>query len=187
MHGSISAPDTTAGEAVLTGTAPAACMRDYAAEVSAYTKGRGRLFCTLSGYEPCHNQDEVVAAAGYDCEHDLDFPADSVFCAHGAGYTVKWDEAAAHMHAAPGRRPDAQDHKTDDAAARGPAREPYSGTLEQDRELEAIFERTYGPIRRGPAAQARGVRMPDAGSPWDGAAGAGPEYLLVDGYNMIYA
>ena len=179
--------ETAAGGAVLTGAAPAACMRDYAAEVSAYTKGRGRLFCTLSGYEPCHNQGEVAAAAGYDCEHDLDFPADSVFCAHGAGYTVKWSEAAAHMHVDPGRLPGVQVHETDVPAARGTSRETYSGTLEQDRELEAIFVRTYGPIRRGPAGPARVARQPEGVSPWDGGAGAGPEYLLVDGYNMIFA
>ena len=187
MYARVSAPETAAGGAVLTGAAPAACMRDYAAEVSAYTKGRGRLFCTLSGYEPCHNQGEVAAAAGYDCEHDLDFPADSVFCAHGAGYTVKWSEAAAHMHVDPGRLPGVQVHETDAPAARGTSRETYSGTLEQDRELEAIFERTYGPIRRGPAGPARVARQPEGVSPWDGGAGAGPEYLLVDGYNMIFA
>lgn len=187
MYARVSAPETAAGGAVLTGAAPAACMRDYAAEVSAYTKGRGRLFCTLSGYEPCHNQGEVAAAAGYDCEHDLDFPADSVFCAHGAGYTVKWSEAAAHMHVDPGRLPGVQVHETDVPAARGTSRETYSGTLEQDRELEAIFERTYGPIRRGPAGPARAARQPEGVSPWDGGAGAGPEYLLVDGYNMIFA
>lgn len=137
--------------------------------------------------EPCHNQDEVAAAAGYDCEYDLDFPADSVFCAHGAGYTVKWSEAAAHMHVDPGRLPGVQVHETDVPAARGTSRETYSGTLEQDRELEAIFERTYGPIRRGPAGPARVARQPEGVSPWDGGAGAGPEYLLVDGYNMIFA
>lgn len=187
MHGRASAPETAGGEAVLTGFAPVACMRDYAAEVNAYTKGRGRLFCTLSGYEPCHNQDEVVAAAGYDSERDLDFPADSVFCAHGAGYTVKWNEAAAHMHVDPGRLPGAQAQQRQGAPTfRAPAREAYLGTLEQDRELEAIFERTYGPIRRGSAMQPRAAR-PEPGSPWDGGADAGPEYLLVDGYNIIFA
>ena len=83
---------------MLTGSAPVAGLRDYGREVAAYTRGRGRLSCTAGGYAPCHNAGEVVAALGYDPERDVDNPADSVFCAHGAGYNVKWSEVKAHAH-----------------------------------------------------------------------------------------
>ena len=91
MYGKFQAPETGNGMAVLTGSAPAACMRDYQREVTNYTRGRGRLSLSLKGYEPCHNQDEVVEAMGYDFDGDLADPAGSVFCSHGAGVVVPWD------------------------------------------------------------------------------------------------
>ena len=195
MSGVCDPPETAGETAVLTGTAPVSALRDYAAEVAAYTRGRGRLSCTLKGYEPCGNQDEVVAAAGYDPERDLENPADSVFCSHGAGVTVRWDEAEAHMHVSPGLSPRAgrtEPEESPDGAEQGrPAPPPaaYSGTAEQDRELQAIFERTYGPIKRRELMEpVRREPVFETERPYTPAPGAGgPEYLLVDGYNIIYA
>ena len=104
MGGQAGTPETAGALSVLTGSAPVAGLRDYGREVAAYTRGRGRLSCTAGGYAPCHNAGEVVAALGYDPERDVDNPADSVFCAHGAGYNVKWSEVKAHAHVDSGLR-----------------------------------------------------------------------------------
>ncbi len=192
MSGLCDPPENRGETALLTGCAPVAALRDYAAEVAAYTRGRGRLSCALAGYRPCHNQSEAVAAAGYDPERDVENPADSVFCSHGAGVVVKWDEAGAHMHVAPGvslgaREPEKAEAQQDDLPAAPPQANAYTGTAEQDRELQSIFERTYGPVkrrelmepvRRTPAQEKPYVFTPRA---------EGPEYLLVDGYNIIHA
>lgn len=98
MHGTFEAPRTEEDMAVLSGEAPVFTMRDYQKEVIAYTKGYGRLFCTLLGYRPCHNAEEVIAEAGYDPERDTENPAGSVFCAHGAGFVVPWDKVKDYMH-----------------------------------------------------------------------------------------
>ena len=101
MHGTFEAPRTEEDMAVLSGEAPVFTMRDYQKEVIAYTKGYGRLFCTLLGYRPCHNAEEVIAEAGYDPERDTENPAGSVFCAHGAGFVVPWDKVKDYMHGMP--------------------------------------------------------------------------------------
>ena len=188
----VTAPPALEGEeAVLSGSAPVAGLRDYAGEVAAYTRGRGRLFCTAGGYRPCHNQAEAVERAGYDPERDVDNPADSVFCAHGAGYVVRWDEAPTHMHVDSGLRPG--EPEPEQAPREAPARGGgYAGTLEQDKELQAIFERTYGPVKRRsflPQAQARREPEPEPEEETRkiDAPGGRTEYLLVDGYNIIYA
>jgi translation elongation factor EF-G len=98
MHGTFLPPETEGDMSILKGTAPVVNMRNYQMEVIAYTKGCGRLFCTLKGYEPCHNSEEVIAQIGYDSESDIDNPTCSVFCDHGAGFVVPWDEVDAHMH-----------------------------------------------------------------------------------------
>ncbi|MCD7797150.1 MAG: hypothetical protein LUG95_05970 [Clostridiales bacterium] len=98
MFGSFDPAQTVGDFAVIKGTVPVYEMHDYAREVTKYTHGRGRLSCSLKGYEPCHNTDEIIARIGYDCNTDSDNPCDSVFCSHGAGYTVKWDEVKSHMH-----------------------------------------------------------------------------------------
>ena len=153
-----------------------------------------------AGYDACHNTDEVLAAAGYDPDADTDNPADSVFCSHGAGYLVKWDEVPARAHVSSGleRRLDAapaagQTQEEDEANARRRRASAYCGTLEQDKELLAIFERTYGKIkRRGgvddakKAARAALHTAPAASVP-AAPVPAGPDYLLVDGYNVIFA
>lgn len=179
-------PPLTEGEfAVLTGTAPVATMRNYWADVTAYTKGLGRLVCTLHGYAPCHNADEVVAATGYDSAHDLDNPADSVFCSHGAGITVKWNEARAHMHVDPGMRLEAAPLTSTQTALR---RDTASGGLDDDRALREIFERTYGPIKnRGFDAFQQSKKTRPTFEPVLFPRVRENEYLLVDGYNIIFS
>ena len=185
MEGTFDPPESGEETAVLTGFAPVSTMRSYPMEVVSYTRGRGHLSLTLDGYRPCHNAQEVIAAIGYEPEHDLDNPADSVFCAHGAGFVVPWDQVRSHMHVDSGwgksTRPEQE--------AAVPQRRvmAYRATLEEDAELLKIFERTYGPIKRDPLAVFRPVQKrerPDfAAEQWEIA----PEYLLVDGYNIIFA
>ena len=203
MCGSFHAPETlpnSENTVRLTGRLPVATARGYAREVAAYTHGLGRWAVLPAGYDACHNTDEVLAAAGYDPDADTDNPADSVFCSHGAGYLVKWDEVPARAHVSSGleRRLGAapaagQTQEEDEANARRRRASAYCGTLEQDKELLAIFERTYGKIkRRGgvddakKAARAALHTAPAASVP-AAPVPAGPDYLLVDGYNVIFA
>ena len=185
MEGAFDPPESGEETAVLTGFAPVSTMRSYPMEVVSYTRGRGHLSLTLDGYRPCHNAQEVIAAIGYEPEHDLDNPADSVFCAHGAGFVVPWDQVRSHMHVDSGwgksTRPEQE------AAVPQRRAMAYRATLEEDAELLKIFERTYGPIKRDPLAAFRPVQKrerPDfAAEQWEIA----PEYLLVDGYNIIFS
>ena len=185
-EGTFDPPETGLETAVLTGTAPVATLRDYPVELAGYTHGRGRISLTPVGYRPCHNAAQVIAESGYQPQHDMDNPADSVFCAHGAGFVVSWADVRSHMHVDSGwgksQRP------ADAAPAPSPRRAAaYRATLEEDAELMKIFERTYGPIKRDPLAAFRPVKKterPDfAAQSWTIA----PEYLLVDGYNLIFA
>ena len=188
MEGSFDPPETSPDgqTATLTGKAPAASMGSYPMEVVGYTRGRGRLSLTLDGYRPCHNTQQVVEAAGYEPEHDVENPADSVFCAHGAGFVVPWDQVRNYMHVDSGW---GRAKPAEAAAPAAPQRRAaaYRATLEEDEELLKIFERTYGPIKRDPLAAFRPVQKrerPDfAAEQWTIA----PEYLLVDGYNIIFA
>ena len=187
MEGSFDPPETGADgdTTLLTGTAPASTMRSYPMEVVGYTRGRGHLTLTLDGYRPCHNAAEVIEAAGYEPEHDLDNPADSVFCAHGAGFVVPWEQVRSHMHVDSGWGKTA---KTEEAVQARPRRmAAYRATLEEDAELLKIFEQTYGPIKRDPLAAFRPTQKrerPDFNAEqWE----IQPEYLLVDGYNIIFA
>ena len=191
MNGETDPPETVGEEAVLTGFAPVAALQNYAQEVTAYTKGRGRLLCTLRGYAPCPRQTEVVEAVGYDPERDVDNPPDSVFCGHGAGYTVRWDEVPAHAHVDSGLRFHTPEPK-EKAAPQTRRTSTYAGTIEQDRELQAIFERTYGPVRQRAFVPPKAPRRPvQSDSEQERRAirerFSGPEYLLVDGYNIIFA
>ena len=157
--------------AVLTGSVPVSALGSYAMEVAAYTRGRGHLSCSPGGYAPCRNQEQIVAETGYDPEADLDNSPDSVFCAHGAGFPVKWQEVPAYMHLESCLRPPSPE-----------APPPRRGNLD-DRELEAIMEREFGPIRRPvyqspspPPAIAKPELLPPR-----------KEYLIVDGYNILFA
>ena len=187
MGGSFDPPETGADgdTTLLIGTAPASTMRSYPMEVVGYTRGRGHLTLTLDGYRPCHNAAEVIEAAGYEPEHDLDNPADSVFCAHGAGFVVPWEQVRSHMHVDSGWGKTA---KTEETVQAHPRRmSAYRATLEEDAELLKIFEQTYGPIKRDPLAVFRPTQKrerPDFNAEqWE----IQPEYLLVDGYNIIFA
>ena len=188
MHGRVEPPETAGDMAVLTGSAPVEQLRDYGREVAAYTRGRGRLSCTSGGYAPCHNQEEVVAAMGYDPERDVENPTGSVFCAHGAGYNVKWDEVKAHAHVDSGLRLGEEPPEEESAPAR-PRPQSYAGSLEQDKELQAIFERTYGKVERSAfRPQPRPARTSLDDKKYSiRAQDRGPEYLLVDGYNIVFA
>ena len=154
-------------------------LQGYPAVLTGYTKGRGRLSCEGAKYFPCHNSDEVIAAIGYDPESDTDNPADSVFCSHGAGHTVKWNAVFDNMHIPAVLRPK---HEPEHEHAA-----PILSKSDEEK-LIRIYERTYGPIRSNPIAafrpsvsvQSQGFRLPEA-------AETGPEYLLVDGYNIIFA
>ena len=188
MHGRVEPPETAGDTAVLTGSAPVEQLRDYGREVAAYTRGRGRLSCTSGGYAPCHNQEEVVAAMGYDPERDVENPPGSVFCAHGAGYNVKWDEVKAHAHVDSGLRL-GEEPPEEEAAPPRPRPQSYAGSLEQDKELQAIFERTYGKVERSAfRSQPRPARTSLDDKKYSiRAQDRGPEYLLVDGYNIVFA
>lgn len=172
--------------ATLTGAAPVSLMRSYAMELAAYTGGRGQFSCALKGYEPCHNQEEVVTQIGYEAERDLENTADSIFCAHGAGFAVKWDEVSAYMHLEGLHLDEPQPEERPEAPAQRSV--SYAGTAAEDKELQAIFERTYGPVKRRdflPTPRAERATLPETRSVPDSVSN--PEYLLVDGYNIIYA
>ena len=179
MGASFAPPEQRQEDAVISGTAPVIKLQGYPAVLTGYTKGRGRLSCEGAKYLPCHNSDEVIAAIGYDPESDTDNPADSVFCSHGAGHTVKWNAVFDNMHIPAVLRPKSE-----------PEHEHAAPILSKsdEEELIRIYERTYGPIRSNPIAafrpsvsvQSQGFRLPEA-------AETGPEYLLVDGYNIIFA
>ncbi len=185
MGGSFEPPAANGENSVLTGKAPVSEMKDYPLEVTSYTKGYGRLMCSVCGYEPCHNQEEAVAAVGYDPDNDIENPADSVFCEHGAGYNVKWYEADEHMHVSNGYVQDDGELRPAAAVARSASK--YTGTLAEDKELDRIFEMTFGSSSKEkkmtpkkPIEAVTKVYKPKFQP-------ALPEYLLVDGYNIIFA
>ena len=175
-------PETEGDYAVLEGSAPVAVMRAYPQEVTGYTRGLGRFSCQLKGYAPCKNQERIVEETAYDPEADLDHTPDSVFCEHGAGVTVKWDQVPKQMHlpsALAPQRPADEEQIWQERAAR------YCARMATDQELMEIFERTYGPVkkekRKAFRPTERTVKYKSKPLP------AGPEYLLVDGYNIIFA
>lgn len=186
MQGTFSAPKTEGNMTVITGTAPVVNMREYTSEVIAYTKGMGKLTCTPGGYAPCHNAEEVIEAAGYDSETDLDNPTGSIFCAHGAGVNVPWNEVTDYMHLESFLKSSVET-KTEENVGDKERKSSGGGVmrsgLAEDKELEQIFERTYGPVKRKEwrRTETCGVieRKPEKK----------PEenYLLVDGYNIIFS
>ena len=190
MGGSVEGPEQEGELSLLSGHAPVAGLRDYWREVTAYTRGRGRLSCSLRGYEPCANQEEIVSQIGYDPERDVENSPDSVFCSHGAGVIVKWDQVKDRMHVDSGLRLGKETSLPEPAAPSGGERQYRGGSLEQDRELLAVFERTYGKVDRDLAFQPQ--KKPARTSLDEGKytiknQKTGPEYLLVDGYNIMFA
>ena len=204
MLGEFDPPKTEGEMTVLTGSAPVVTMRDYQKEVISYTSGRGRLSCTLKGYYPCHNQEEVVEAVGYDPEADLENPTGSVFCAHGAGFVVNWDQVEEYMHVESGwNAPAGQETKPEKPVTAKNWKEENEKYLATEKELEEIFERTYGPIRKlgeePPASRSVKGWKKSRRDPLEGYGKSSSdykqkktpdgekEYLLVDGYNIIFA
>lgn len=187
MQGTFQQGDTQGDMTTLTGQAPVAQMQDYPQQVVAYTHGRGRISCTLAGYFPCHNQEEVVAAVGYDPEADLENTPDSVFCSHGAGTVVKWQDVKNQMHLPACLTPDIPQEEARTWEARAA---DYYRAVATDKELMAIFERTYGPIKKDLVNPLNRVRhsspAPQKPKKYPKLP-EGPEYLLVDGYNIIFA
>lgn len=240
MHGRFAQPEIEGEMSILTGTAPVATMQEYQQDVTAYTRGQGKLSCTLQGYEPCHNEDEVLAASTYDPELDMANPASSVFCAHGAGYIVDWYDVYDMMHvkedlgfALAGmedvlRNITSEPTEADEDNRKRMARERQDAgaPVYDEKELEDIFVRTYGSNSRENAAYNKagfnrhnksvseadwyvkkaaehgksktvGAQTPSVGSKTADTGIARPgayrkqkgekEYLLVDGYNVIFA
>lgn len=197
MNGSFEGPEAEdkQGMVRLTGTAPASEMRDYQREVWAYTKGRGRITFTLKGYEPCHNAEEVIEQIGYDSERDIDNPTGSVFCAHGAGFLVKWDEVPEYMHIKEDFLSEESDEiSEEDQTITGNAHfgnSSYSSGYGDDPELLAIMEREFG-SRQKERDRYSGYRKQTVSAPMPRKTvikdtEPKKEYLLVDGYNVIFA
>ena len=204
MLGEFDPPKTEGEMTVLTGSAPVVTMRDYQKEVISYTSGRGRLSCTLKGYYPCHNQEEIVEAVGYDPEADLENPTGSVFCAHGAGFVVNWDQVEDYMHVESGwNAPAGQETKPEKPVTAKNWKEENEKYWATEKELEEIFERTYGPMRKlgeeAPAGRSVKGWKKSRRDPLEGygkstsdykqkkTPDGEKEYLLVDGYNIIFA
>ena len=185
MCASFDTQETIGESSVIRGSAPVAEMNSYQADIIAYTHGKGKLSLSLGGYKECHNADEVISSIGYSADNDTENSADSVFCSHGAGYLVKWNEVYDHMHL-----PLSLDENEDDEApeARKNKAQRFIEKAVSDEELMEIFERTYGKINRDPhkafkktkavSIDDKKVRLPKY---------EGPDYLLVDGYNIIFA
>ncbi len=227
MNGTVGLPDIEGDRSVLTGTVPAACLGEYAHELSAYTRGEGHIFTTLHGYGPCHNAEEVIASSGYDPDLDNDNPSSSVFCMHGAATLIPWDEAPSHMHintkksnyASSDAITDLTQDIDPEAIRRLNNRKSQEDTrsfaekqkdyFATENELKYIFERTYGEIKPR-YTDDRSVLAPQDGIAADNnrdlaveqektnkhrnmaaaekaALEASKHYLLVDGYNVIYA
>ena len=189
MSGTFSEPENENGQMVLSGSAPVSQMQGYAAEVTAYTRGLGHLSCTLKGYGPCANADEVIVAMGYDSEADILNPTGSVFCAHGAGFYVPWNQVFSYMHLDSVLRPKKEPKEAGLETAR---RSQSSLGAVDPKELDEIFERTYGPIRRDRQGVGRVERSfrrepEDTGKREIKLRKKEKEYLLIDGYNIIFA
>lgn len=234
MQGTFQGPETQGELSVITGSAPVAKMRDYQSQVVSYTRGRGHLTCTLNGYEPCQDQEQIAEEIGYDSERDLENPTGSVFCAHGAGFVVPWYEVEEYMHLEGAQLPDSNDayEDSDNSFAGGRAvqgtaknspdrrtanagRGKYTsmyGSYEEEKELKAIFEKTFGPVSsKRYSSNSRSFGNPESGSSFSGKGGKGAadsglpaksdhgawrnsspaihreDYLLVDGCNIIFA
>ena len=234
MQGTFQGPETQGELSVITGSAPVAKMRDYQSQVVSYTRGRGHLTCTLKGYEPCQDQEQIAEEIGYDSERDLENPTGSVFCAHGAGFVVPWYEVEEYMHLEGTQLPDSNDAYEDSDnssagvragqgtaknspdhrvanAGRGKYTSMY-GSYEEEKELKAIFEKTFGPVSsKKYSSNSRSFGNPESGSSFSGKGDKGSsdsglpaktghgawrnsspaihreDYLLVDGCNIIFA
>lgn len=206
----VSPPETAGDTAVLTGSAPVATLRDYQREVVSYTRGQGRLTCVLKGYGPCHNAEEIIEQKGYDPERDLSNPSSSVFCSHGAGFYVEWDQVSEYMHLERvlSHRDSARDEAKRDQEGNTSQWRKYGRKPEQSNsskeawlgvdEVDAILDKTYHANRKEGFVPHKGIshkRRKNRTEPVTREYGTGTarpavdqeKYLLVDGYNVIYA
>ena len=193
MSGNFNLPETLGECSIISGTAPVSTMYDYARDVMQYTHGSGKLMCSLKGYEPCHNTAQVIEEIGYDCDGDTDNPCDSVFCSHGSGYIVRWNEVKSHMHL-PGILSAPKNN-----LAVGNRQKVLSSYRNRDdlfaldKELMQIFEQTYGPIKNHSNHRGQNhftftestEKQKNKTAPLPRYEGT--EYLLVDGYNVIFS
>lgn len=186
MGGTLNDPDSDGEMTILSGFAPVEGLQNYWQDVTAYTRGLGRLFCSLRGYEPCADHARVIEEFGYDAERDTENPADSVFCAHGGGFNVRWDKVHEYMHL-----PSCIKVKRETSSGNAsPQRKTsvYTGTAEQDDELRQIFERTYGKVEPRSFRPPREVQPASVNDTYKLKNRKElTEYLLVDGYNIIFA
>lgn len=188
--GSFDAPEVEGEFSVITGTAPVSTMIDYQREVVQYTHGKGRLTCSLCGYAPCHNSDEVIEKTGYNPDSDTDNTCDSVFCSHGAGYNVKWDEVKSKMHLSSvlsvPKKPATAFSRKDFSAVKD-----SDSIFALDKELMSIFEQTYGPVKRKNFNEEKkrhiDYTQKQKSKKQKPQNFNGKEYLLVDGYNVIFS
>ena len=180
MHAEFEGPKDSVDSMLLTGTAPVSEMQSYQKELLSYTRGRGRLALRYEGYFPCHNTKEVIETIGYDADRDAENPADSVFCSHGAGVNVKWDKVSEFLHVDSGLRV-----KDGEVVEESSPKVRTSRSLDLDeRELEAIMAREFGPIKRPVyAAVTRGEKAKSDAARRE----VRKDYLIVDGYNIIFA
>lgn len=198
LSAKVNPPESFGETSVLEGMGPVATLQEYGKEVTGYSKGMGQFFCTLKGYEPCHNQEEVLENTDYDSERDLENPTGSVFCSHGAGFVVPWDcvDEYKHLNWEPGQKSGtAADSDIEKMAVKYPSRpKEIKDTWESDKELEAIFEKTFGTIKRNIGEAPLGYEKKKTPLKQEiperyrkAPAKKGKEYLLVDGYNIIFA
>ncbi|TAH74847.1 MAG: GTP-binding protein [Anaerolineaceae bacterium] len=216
MSGSFEPPQINGDMAILIGNAPVATMSGYHVEVNAYTRGRGSLFCTMAGYQPCHNEEEVIDRIGYDSESDLGNPTGSVFCTHGAGFMVSWDQVEKYMHIENSMDELYPNKLGDNTANINPyedadsvfnpgdsANKSSKGKIDswqEDKELEEIFTRTFGPIKQSVVYTKSRLgyeKNPSGSNSWQDKREqnsskikqkpSAKEYLLVDGYNIIFS
>ena len=196
MHGTFTPSESQNGFTILTGICPVATMCDYHKEVTQYTHGNSRLTCILKGYEPCHNAQEIITQTAYDSENDIFNPCDSVFCSHGAGHIVRWNKVfdCMHLPSVLHSRNSRSAENTADSFSPTPQRQYSADIFAQDKELMAIFERTYGTIKKDkrssfqPTKEIIAKEKTNTDTPKPQKLNySGKEYLLVDGYNVIFS
>lgn len=190
MSGSFNSPEVKNEFSVLSGTAPVSEMRDYTREVIQYTRGKGKLNLSLKGYEPCHNEKEVIEKFSYNPDNDTENTCDSVFCSHGAGHIVKWDEVQDHMHLSSvlnSKKEAPPEEKKEKLFKFKNQKDIFAA----DKELMQIFEQTYGAVKKRKVQERKSFKAKTGSKHSEYKASAsgydGEEYLLVDGYNVIFA
>lgn len=188
MHGTFQPPQIEGGTALILGKAPVVTMRGYQTELISYTSGTGRMFCSLKGYEPCHNAQEIIDSYGYDSEADLENPTGSVFCSHGAGFNVGWEQVEQYMHIESVLKKERSEKKYSEPISS----QSNPGIWTDDKELEEIFARTYGQVRdrKNPFRKSSAVREREEAEERAYRVKkqeSKEEYLLVDGYNIIFS